>query len=140
MGYSELSESGSDPRIADWVLREDIDLSAAPADGYHDGVNQIPLEVLVEAFHVEVMDAVDGDSVESFSIGVSSDASLFFTRDVDIAVGTDEFGFFADARDRSGTEDDTTNIRIFTKQAGNVAAATTSGTVRVTLYGRKFIF
>lgn len=139
MSMIELSAYGKSPLIPDYILREDIDLSSAPADGLHYGVQQIPLGVLIEAIHVKVITAVAGDSVASFEVSISNDQSVFASRDNDIAVDASGFGFFADVRSRFGVEDATSTIKVFTKKATKAAAATTSGVVRVTLYGRQFL-
>lgn len=139
MSVIELSQTGKDPRIHDFFLVETIDLSSAPADGLHNGTTQLPLNVLIEACRVEVLTAVAGDSVDAFTVSVSNTESTARSRNIALPAGTDAFSFFADVRSRFGTEDTSSTIQVFTKKSTKAASATTSGLVRVTLFGRRFV-
>lgn len=78
MALIDWSEGGDDPRIREWVMREDISLAAAPTGGEHRGSVDIPLGVKIEAMLIEVMTAISGGSVTTLDFGISNDSPLFF--------------------------------------------------------------
>lgn len=78
MAQLEWSEGRADPRIRDWVMREEITTSSGQAGGEYFGSVDIPLGVKVEAMHLDFATAVSGDSVTILDFGISNDGGLYF--------------------------------------------------------------
>jgi hypothetical protein len=78
MALIESSEGGRDPRINDYVMREEISTAASSNGGEHRGSVDIPVGVKVNAIAIEFATAVSGGSVDALDFGICNDAGLFF--------------------------------------------------------------
>ena len=176
MAQLEVSAGGRDPRISDYVLREDI--ATTDSSGQHVGASEIPLGVKIEAVHIEVVTAISGGSVYTLEVGIGNDGAVYFpsgsTRS--LSAGSTLFGIFEysnvnlfdgrgpdpgrrflvednlvysteNADDRKpirkasiGTlpSENTARVVLYTKAIDGEVAATTAGSVRVTVYGRRY--
>ena len=170
MAQLEWSEGGNDPRIKDWVMREEIALDGGTSE--HRGSVDIPVGVKVEAIHVAVITAVSGGDVYSMEVGISDDGSAFFSNKSTetFTAGSTLFGIFEYAHPRSqprfdeGTNDlgrqsvmempagvrkvsagaaaseNNARVTLYTKAVDGEDAVTTAGKVHVTVYGRRYIY
>jgi hypothetical protein len=78
MALIESSEGGRDPRINDYVMREDISTAASSNGGEHRGAVDIPIGVKVNAIAIEFATAVSGGSVDALDFGICNDMGVFF--------------------------------------------------------------
>lgn len=145
-GTNKPYSHSSGAAMEDFVVQEIIDLSGAPVDGLHHGATGVlPDNCIIDTCHIEVLETVSGGDVDNFTVGVDDS-------DGEGTEGTSYLASFVSpltAGDRGLIFNDTLSnnlyhgawavkLRVYTRKADTSAAATTAGSVKVTVYGRKF--